>query len=89
VIYASLRFIYEKCEIIIKKTSLLTTAGSRPGTRVVCRWLKRGTQCLAGSILTGRRRTFQPLWENAQQDTSYRLSTHGRGRACQNRCNAR
>jgi len=32
VIYASLRFIYEKCKIIIN-TSLLTTAGSRPAAR--------------------------------------------------------
>ena len=44
--YASLRYVrlhIIKCKIITK-TSLLTTAGSRPaarpGTRVVCRWLK-------------------------------------------------
>jgi len=36
VINVSLRFINEKCEIIIK-TSLLTTAGSQSGTGVACR----------------------------------------------------
>jgi len=31
------------------KTSLLTTTGSRPGTRLVCSWLKEGCHTPTGA----------------------------------------